>query len=84
MKKIKALICTIAISCMAAYGELPINYRVSLIANAGSGDFAPYYMMSNVHGTLSQPYSTLLRASVEKKMDKSTRFSYGFGADIIG
>lgn len=85
MNKIKALTCAIAISCcLAVYGELPINYQVSLTANAGSGDFAPYYMMSNVHGTLTQPYSTLLRASASKEMDSHKRFSYGFGADVVG
>lgn len=85
MNKIKALTCAIAISCcLAVYGELPINYQVSLTANAGSGDFAPFYMMSNVHGTLTQPYSTLLRASASKEMDSHKRFSYGFGADVVG
>ena len=85
MNKIKALTCAIAISCcLAVYGELPINYQVSLTANAGSGDYAPYYMMSNVHGTLTQPYSTLLRASASKEMDSHKRFSYGFGADVVG
>lgn len=85
MNKIKALTCAIAISCcLAVYSELPINYQVSLTANAGSGDFAPYYMMSNVHGTLTQPYSTLLRASASKEMDSHKRFSYSFGADVVG
>ena len=74
----------IATSWVQAMPQMQIDYRISLTANAGSGDFAPYYMMSNVHGTLTQPYSTLLRASAEKKMDTSQRFSYGFGLDVIG
>ncbi len=76
----------VAVACclQPSWAQLPIDYRVSLTANAGSGDFAPYYMMSNVHGTLSQPYSTLLRAAAEKKMDTSQRFSYGFGIDVVG
>ncbi|MEG0560517.1 MAG: capsule assembly Wzi family protein [Muribaculaceae bacterium] len=64
--------------------EYPINYNASIIANAGSGDFAPYYMASNVHGILTQPFSTLIRAGVNRNMSKASRFSYGFGADIIG
>lgn len=74
----------IATSWVQAMPQMQIDYRISLTANAGNGDFAPYYMMSNVHGTLTQPYSTLLRASAEKKMDTSQRFSYGFGLDVIG
>ncbi|MCH4154919.1 MAG: capsule assembly Wzi family protein [Muribaculaceae bacterium] len=61
-----------------------INYSGSVIANSGSGDFAPYYMASNVHGIVTQPYSTLLRASIEKPTDTCSRVSYGFGADFIG
>ena len=82
----RALLAGIAIvlGWLPAMPQMQIDYRVALTANAGSGDFAPYYMMSNVHGTLTQPYSTLLRASAEKKMDSSQRFSYGFGVDVIG
>ncbi|MEZ3591411.1 MAG: capsule assembly Wzi family protein [Muribaculaceae bacterium] len=65
----------------AAY---PINYEASLTANAGSGDFAPYYMASNTHGVLTQPFDALLRAKAWRPMSKETRFSYGFGVDLIG
>lgn len=75
---------SMALWSLTAWSQMEIDYRVSLTANAGSGDFAPYYMMSNVHGVLTQPYSALLRASAEKKMDMSSRFSYGFGVDVIG
>ena len=65
----------------AAY---PINYEASLTANAGSGDFAPYYMASNTHGVLTQPFDALLRAKAWRPMSTDTRFSYGFGVDLIG
>ena len=80
------LVCAVAVLCchIPVQAQMALDYRVSLTANAGSGSHAPYYMMSNIHGTLTQPYSTLLRASVEKEMDTSSRFSYGFGADVIG
>lgn len=67
-----------------ANAEYELDYNVSLVANAGSGDFAPTYMSSNVHGVLTQPYSTMLRASVSREMDYDKRFSYGFGVDVIG
>ena len=67
-----------------ANAEYELDYNASLVANAGSGDFAPTYMSSNVHGVLTQPYSTMLRASVSREMDYDKRFSYGFGVDVIG
>lgn len=84
IKKTILIFAIIFCGFLSAKGEYPINYNASLTANAGSGDFAPYYMASNIHGVLTQPFSTLLRAGVNRDMTTATRFSYGFGADIIG
>lgn len=70
-----------ALKMAAAY---PINYEASLTANAGSGDFAPYYMASNIHGILTQPFDALLRAKAWRPTSTDTRFSYGFCVDLIG
>lgn len=79
--------CVILISCLGCLqlsAEFPVALDGSVIANVGSGDFAPFYMMSNRFGILTQPYSVLARISVDKKMDFNRRFSFGFGADFIG
>ncbi len=60
-----------------------INYEVSLMGNAGSGDFAPYYMMVNRHGILTQSDDVLFRGKLWKRFDLSRRFSYSFGADFL-
>ena len=62
----------------------PIEYSASFIGNAGSGDFAPYYIASNQHGILTQKSDALLRLSAWQPMDTTKRFSYGFGFDLLG
>lgn len=74
----------ILLAWVNAWGAYPIHYEVSATANAGSGDFAPYYVASNTHGVTTQPYNALLRAKAWKPMTTDTRFSYGFGIDLIG
>ncbi len=64
--------------------QYPVNYEASFLANAGSGDFAPYYIASNRHGILTQQSDALMRLSAWRPLDTSKRFSYGFGADFLG
>lgn len=63
--------------------EVPVNYEAELILNAGSGDFAPYYIASNRHGILTQTNNALLDLSVHKELDLSERFSYSFGVEAL-
>lgn len=74
------LLLTAFLSAKASY---PVEYRGEVIANAGSGDFAPYYIASNNFGILTQPYSVLARASARCGMEMEKRFSYGFGIDAL-
>ena len=66
-----------------ARASYPVDYRGEIIANAGTGDFAPYYIASNNFGIMTQPYSALARASVWRGMEMDRRFSYGFGIDAL-
>lgn len=73
------------VSAGLAFAEFPINYSVSLTGNVSSDDnFAPYYISSNVHGIVTQSQSALMRAKASHDMDLNKRFSFGFGADLIG
>ena len=83
LKKALSVLLFTAIS-LAAAAEYPLDYEVEFSANAGSGNFAPYYIASNDYGRISQPYGARLEASLWRKMDMSKRFSYGFGVDLIG
>lgn len=59
-----------------------INYQAELSINAGSGDFAPYYIASGRGGTITQQGSALLNASLWHPIDSTKQFSYGFGAEM--
>ena len=82
----KSIIATlVAFSAIGvASAEAPLQVEGSVSANAGSGDFAPYFMMANRGGTLTQPKAVELRVKALKDFDLSERFSYGFGADLVG
>ena len=47
-----------------------IHYAASLAANAGGGDFAPYYIASNRHGVVTQPVGTQLRLAAWKPLER--------------
>lgn len=81
----KSIIATlVAFSAIGvASAEAPLQVEGSVSANAGSGDFAPYFMMANRGGTLTQPKAVELRVKALKDFDLSERFSYGFGADLV-
>lgn len=76
--------CLLSAAAVQAVATCPVNYKGEIIANAGSGNFAPYYIASNNYGILTQPRSTLARGAAWKEMETGERFSYGFGIDIIG
>ena len=51
--------------------------------NAGKGDLAPYGIMSNRYGIITQPSATMLRGAVKHEWDESTKWSWCVGADLI-
>lgn len=79
-------IALIAASFMAA-GEsfasepLVMRAKAELEINGGNSSFAPYYIASNRHGTLSQARGAGIGVSIDKQMDLSRRFTYGFGVE---
>ncbi len=84
MKKLKLTVAAIMLTATGLWAEQPLVVEGSVSGNAGSGDFAPYYMMSNEGGVLTQPKALTLRAKAHKELDLSKRFSYAFGADVVG
>lgn len=62
----------------AVYGAAA---RVNL---STSGDFAPYYVMSNRNGLTTQADGVQARAFIYRPLYRENRFSYGFGADVVG
>ncbi len=64
--------------------QYAVNYDVSFMSNAASGKFAPYYMVSNNHGIISQNFSAFARAKAWRPLSLDNRFSYAFCLDLIG
>lgn len=65
------------------FAEEPIYYNTSLIGTIGSGEFAPYYISSLNHGIIPNSNNALLRVKTWKPISTATRFSYGFGVDVL-
>lgn len=61
-----------------------VNFAAEALFAAGSNDFAPYYIMANNHGVLTQSKDALLRLRLKHDWNTDRRFSFGFGAEIIG
>ena len=64
--------------------EYTLDYSAEFIGTAGSGNFAPHYMSSNVHGIVTQTNSSLLRLDIHRGLEKDKRFSFGYGATLVG
>lgn len=78
------LISAISLGTMAINAISPIRYRGTFLGYTASGDFTPYYLASNSFGVNASPHAALLRAALDSPMDSSMRWSYDWGADIIG
>ncbi|MDE5745367.1 MAG: capsule assembly Wzi family protein [Paramuribaculum sp.] len=86
MKRVLTAICVLSVLQMRA--EEPVDtfasWRAEGIATLSSGSFAPHYLAANRFGIVSSGDNYLLSAKVERDLDKSSRFSYAFGAQCIG
>lgn len=65
------------------HAQTRLDYRGEMWINAGSGDFAPYGIMSNRYGVTTQPAAAMWRASVKHDWDTMPRWSWTAGVDII-
>ena len=70
---------------LSGRAELYVNYEAEALGNISSNsNFAPYYIASNVDGTITQSKSGYARLKGYHAMDTTKRFSFGFGLDMIG
>jgi len=85
----KSYILTLLATAIAAAAPLrvaaeeTVGYEAAAIFNAGSGDFAPYYIASNRHGVLTQSSGALLDICATRGLDLTQRFSYAYGAEFV-
>ena len=60
------------------------GYSVGIVAGAGTGELAPYYISSNSGGITTQQYTALAHATLYRPLDRHERFSWGAGVTLIG
>lgn len=65
------------------FAETPVEYHAEAFGNYGKGNFAPYYIASNRHGTLTQTKDAILGLGLYKGLDYDRRFSFGFGLEAF-
>lgn len=61
-----------------------MEYSVGCIANASSGRFAPYLVSALTHGKIVEANAIQADVYFGKNISDDTKFSWGFGAEIIG
>lgn len=85
LRKLRGVALTAAFLALAtkALAQFPVNYEASLMAGAGSGEFAPYYISALSHGKISSRYNAAAEAKAWRPLSLDTRFSYGFGVDLM-
>lgn len=61
----------------------PLDYNVTILAGASTGDFAPYLQSAMTHGRVSSRHNFIAEASIGRDMPLDRRFSYGFKVDLL-
>lgn len=77
----KALILSFITAASAVASDFDMNFSATLQANGGPHEFAPYYIASMRHGTVTSATGAHLGLKAWKPIDLSHRFSYSFGAE---
>lgn len=87
MKRLITILCGICLmlTSMQAREPFEMQYGAEMFANVSKdSNFAPYHISSLNYGTLTQSKGVQFRLHLGHEMDTTKRFSYGFGADVIG
>lgn len=62
-----------------------LEYLLETRATFSGGDYTPFWLVSNLQGLGSiEKNNGFVRGAIFKKMDKSQRFSWGAGLDLVG
>lgn len=68
---------------VSASGTPGVRYTLSALGGGASGDFAPYMLGSWNNGKTAMAGTALVDAAVARDVDRSRRFSWGAGAEIL-
>lgn len=87
MKRLLTAICLLSVLSLLSAKE-PADtlafWQADGIATLSSGFFAPHYFSANRFGLLSSGDNMLFSAKVVRGLDRDHRFSYAFGAQVVG
>lgn len=81
MTRFKAAIIYAATALSASASDFTMHYSASAEAFGGPHDFAPYYMASLRHGSLTNARGVGLNVATWHPLDLNRRFSYSFGVE---
>lgn len=84
MKKRHLLPALLALIGLCAAAQDSLHYSAIALGNASTGNFAPYFIGSLNGGRIVRKASALADVAVKVDVDRSKRFSWGAGAEIIG
>lgn len=74
----------VATACsLAAAAQVSFDYRGEIWLNASSGELAPYGIMSNRYGVVTQSTSAMMRVAAVHSWEPDTRLSWTAGADLL-
>ena len=76
------LLCLVAVG-LCSRAEEPLNVSGEIFGTVGDSQLAPYYIMSNCGGVVTQGKTAAFRLKATKDLDLSRRFSYSFGVDAV-
>lgn len=84
----KALLIAAAISAphVLPHGDADdafASYQAEIAGNFSTSDFAPYFIGSMNGGRIFQKDNLLLDAKIQRPLSQATRFSWGFGAEVL-
>lgn len=80
-----SLFMAISLSLAAEINKDTVVYRASTRAAFASGDYTPFWLVSNIHGLGAPELNNgYVRGEIFKGMSSDKRFDWGAGADITG
>lgn len=66
------------------YAQDTLRYSATALGNASTGHFAPYFIGSLNHGKTVRKASALADIETRVDIDRSRRFSWGAGIEVVG
>lgn len=76
---------TLALIFTAAAKDFNLSYNAEVNIVTGAGDYAPFWLMNNTNGVVSDKNNSgYLRLGLYKNVAADKKFSYSFGFDVVG